>query len=65
LKITVNGESREIRGRTLAELCAALGYGDARVATALNGSFVSAKQRAATLLKEDDKVEIVAPRQGG
>jgi sulfur carrier protein len=65
LKITVNGERREIQGRTLAELCAALGYGDARVATALNGSFVAAKQRAATLLKEDDQVEIVAPRQGG
>lgn len=61
----VNGERQEIRGRTLAELCAALGYGDARVATAVNGSFVSAKQRADTFLKENDKVEILAPRQGG
>lgn len=65
MKITVNGERQEIQGRTLAELCATLGYDDARIATALNGDFVPAKQRADTVLKEDDKVEILAPRQGG
>jgi sulfur carrier protein len=65
LKITVNGEQRQVEGRTLADLCTALGYGDARIATALNGSFVPAARRAETLLHDDDKVEIVAPRQGG
>jgi sulfur carrier protein len=65
LKITVNGERRDVEGRTLAELCAILGYGDARIATALNGSFVPASRRAQTALSEGDKVEIVAPRQGG
>jgi sulfur carrier protein len=65
LRITVNGERQDVQGRTLAELCAALGYGDARIATALNGNFVSARERAETLLKDDDRVEIVAPRQGG
>ena len=61
----VNGEPQETQGRTLAELCAALGYGDAKIATALNGSFVPATRRAQTVLHDDDRVEIVAPRQGG
>jgi sulfur carrier protein len=65
LRITVNGETRETQGRTLAELCASLGYGEAKIATALNGSFVPAARRPQTLLQDDDRVEIVAPRQGG
>ncbi len=61
----MNGEPRETEKRTLAELCAALGYGDAKVATALNGDFVPATRRMETLLHDHDRVEIVAPRQGG
>jgi sulfur carrier protein len=65
LQITVNGERQETRAGTLAELCAALGYGDMKVATAVNGEFVSAGSRAGTPLRADDRIEIVAPRQGG
>lgn len=65
MRITVNGEPREMQGRTLAELCAALGYGEAKIATALNGDFVPASKRTQTLLADNDRVEIVAPRQGG
>jgi sulfur carrier protein len=61
----VNGEAQETQKRTLAELCAALGYRDAKIATALNGSFIPAKRREDMLLRDDDRVEIVAPRQGG
>ena len=61
----MNGEAQETQGRTLAELCAALGYGDAKIATALNGSFVPAARRTETPLHDNDQVEIVAPRQGG
>ncbi|MDZ4790472.1 MAG: MoaD/ThiS family protein [Hyphomicrobiales bacterium] len=46
-------------------MCNALGYGDAKIATALNGVFVAATMRCAAALSPDDKVEIVAPRQGG
>jgi sulfur carrier protein len=35
------------------------------VATALNGDFVPRDKRAATQIGNGDKVEIVAPRQGG
>jgi sulfur carrier protein len=65
LKITVNGEARQTEARTLAELCAALGYGDMKVATALNGEFVPRTHRASKPLRPDDRIEIVAPRQGG
>lgn len=61
----VNGQPQETAARTLAELCAALGYGDARIATAVNGDFVAAANRADTALAGQDRVEIVAPRQGG
>jgi sulfur carrier protein len=59
----VNGEPREVAAATLADALAALAYEDAVVATALNGAFVPKRQRALTTLK--DRIEIVAPRQGG
>jgi sulfur carrier protein len=65
LKIVVNGEDKETRAKTLAELCAALGLADAKVATAVNGDFVPASAREAHALAQNDKVEIVSPRQGG
>ncbi len=63
--INVNGEQRATRATTLAALIEEGGYGDARVATALNGAFVPARLRAQTPLSAGDRVEIVAPRQGG
>ncbi len=65
MRVTINGEQQETQAATLEQLCAALGYGDQRVATALNGEFVSAQERRQTRLHEDDNIEIVAPRQGG
>jgi len=65
MRITVNGEAKEIAAANLAEALAALDYADAIVATALNGEFVPARKREAAGLKEGDRLEIVAPRQGG
>jgi sulfur carrier protein len=65
MKIIVNGAEREVGATTLAEALLALEYADAIVATALNGRFVAARLREATTLSEGDKIEIVAPRQGG
>jgi sulfur carrier protein len=65
LQILVNGEPVATDARTLAELCAALGFADAKVATAVNGSFVASSKRGATPLAPKDEIEIVAPRQGG
>jgi sulfur carrier protein len=63
--LIVNGEKRDIDVTTLAGALRALDYGDAKVATALNGEFVPARVRAATPVKEGDRIEILAPRQGG
>jgi sulfur carrier protein len=63
--LTVNGEPREIAAATLAEALVALDYAEAVVATALNGDFVPKRKRAETPLAEGDRIEIVAPRQGG
>ena len=65
MRITVNGESQETQASTLEQLCAALGYGEQRIATAVNGEFVSAEARERLRLSQNDKIEIVAPRQGG
>lgn len=65
MKITVNGETEALEATTLAEALEVLGYGGAKVATAVNEAFVPATLRGQTALSDGDRVEIVAPRQGG
>ena len=65
MQITVNGTPRALDATTLAEALVELGYGEARVATALNEGFIPAPARAATHLKDGDRLEVVAPMQGG
>ncbi len=65
MQILVNGEAVVTAARNLAELCADLGFGEAKIATAVNGTFVAAAKRERTTLAPKDEVEIVAPRQGG
>ncbi len=65
MKIMVNGTATEVRTDTLAAVLDELGYGGATVATAINESFVPATARRQTALSPGDRVEIVAPRQGG
>ena len=65
MTLIVNGEPRELAAGTLAEALRTLDYGEAKVATALNGEFVPARARGATPVKDGDRIEIVAPRQGG
>jgi sulfur carrier protein len=65
VRLIVNGEMLQIEAATLAAALEALDYADAKVATALNGEFVPARARETTPVKEGDRVEIVAPRQGG
>ncbi|WP_018387267.1 sulfur carrier protein ThiS [Ancylobacter sp. FA202] len=65
MKIIVNGEPADTAAGTLAGLLAELEMADAIVATALNGDMVRAARRGATPLAEGDRVEILAPMQGG
>lgn len=65
MKIELNGEPRELKAERLAEALVELGYGNATVATAVNGAFVPAAARAARVLTDGDRLEVLAPRQGG
>jgi sulfur carrier protein len=65
MRVVVNGEPREVAATTLLDALEALDFAEAKIATALNGEFVPARSRAATPVKDGDRIEIVAPRQGG
>lgn len=64
MNTTINGEARRTGAATLAELLAEAGFGS-RVATARNGDFIPADQRASTPLADGDRIEVVAAMQGG
>ncbi len=65
MKILVNGAWRETVARELAAALNELGYAGAVVSTAVNGEFVAAGERGGRLLAEGDRLEVVAPMQGG
>ncbi len=65
MRIIVNGASRDTSAQDLASALAELGLGEAVVATALNGEFVPSTARGATRLAEGDRLEVLAPMQGG
>ena len=65
MKIEVNGASHEVQAATVAGVLAELGWGEARVATALNGAFVPKAARGTTGVTEGDRLEVLAPMQGG
>ena len=65
MRVFVNGDQKDIEPVTLALALAALGYGGKKIATAVNGQFVPAPSRQTVALTEGDKIEVVAPMQGG
>ena len=65
MRIMVNGELVEVSGAALSEVLDDLGYGGRKVATAVNEVFVPAGGRSTTVLSPGDRLEIVAPQQGG
>jgi sulfur carrier protein len=65
MKILVNGAWRDTAAADLAAALNELGYGDAVVATALNGEFVASAARQKTQLADGDRLEVLAPMQGG
>ena len=65
MNILLNGEAYATDAKTLDELCARLGFAEAKIATAVNGNFVGTMARPAVELAPSDEIEIVAPRQGG
>ena len=64
MNITLNGTARQTAAATLADLLTEQGFGT-KVATARNGDFVPVALRATTPVTEGDRIEVVAPMQGG
>lgn len=65
MKLIVNGDSLEVRARTLAALLTELNYQGNWLATARNGEVVSAKDRTTCALADNDRIEILSPMKGG
>lgn len=65
MNIQLNGETCQTEAKTLDALLTQFDYGDAVVATAVNGEFVAEGQRGEVKLCDGDAVEILAPMQGG
>lgn len=65
MRIEVNGTPRDIAATTVADALSELGWGEARVATALNGDFLPAVSRPMQALRDGDRLEVLAPMQGG
>lgn len=65
MQVEINGQTHRITGPTLADALQQAGFTTAATATALNGAFVPAAARAATAIADGDRIEVVAPMQGG
>jgi|TARA_B110000196_G_C20470662_1_gene353476 sulfur carrier protein len=65
VNIIVNGQNRNIINVNLTFALDELGYKKMKLATALNGEFVSVQARDNLNLKEGDKLEVLSPQQGG
>jgi len=65
VRIFLNDTMHDVDAATLAAVLDSLGFGGRKIATAVNGRFVAAAARPATRLADGDRIEVVAPMQGG
>jgi sulfur carrier protein len=65
MRVTVNGEERDIAAERVDALLTELDYEGTHFAIALNYDVVPKSRWAETPLKAGDEIEIITPRQGG
>jgi sulfur carrier protein len=65
MRVTVNGEPREIASSHVDALLSELDYEGTHFAIALNFDVLPKSRWAQTPLKTGDEIEIITPRQGG
>ena len=65
MKISINGVLTIVSAKNMEKILNEVGYGEMRVATALNGVFVPVENRPECQIEEGDQLEVVSPRQGG
>ena len=65
MRVTVNGEEREITSARVDALLTELDYEGTHFAIAVNFDVLPKSRWAETPLKAGDEIEIITPRQGG
>ena len=65
MRIFINDDAHDVDAATLPAALDSLGFGGRKIATAVNGRFVAAAARPSTKLTDGDRIEVVAPMQGG
>jgi sulfur carrier protein len=65
MRVTVNGEQREIEAARVDALLSELEYEGTHFAIALNFDVLPRSRWAETQLQAGDEIEIITPRQGG
>ena len=65
MRVTVNGEQREIVAQRVDALLSELEYEGTHFAIAVNFDVLPKSRWAETPLRPGDEIEIITPRQGG
>lgn len=66
IELSVNNESKSLASKTLLnDALQAWGYGDSKIAVAINGEFVPRSTYAERELVNGDQIDIVKPVGGG
>jgi sulfur carrier protein len=65
MRVTVNGEQREVASGSVDALLGELEYEGTHFAIALNFDVLPKSRWAETRLSSGDQIEIITPRQGG
>jgi sulfur carrier protein len=65
MNLIVNAQPREVTATTLASALSELGFTGPAIATALNSQFVPREARDTATLNDGDRLEVLAPMQGG
>jgi sulfur carrier protein len=65
MRVTVNGEEREIASSSVDGLLGELDYEGTHFAIAVNYDVLPKSRWAETPIKNGDEIEIITPRQGG
>ena len=65
MRVTINGEPREISSASVEALLGELDYAGTHFAIAVNYDVLPKSKWAETRLVSGDEIEIITPRQGG
>jgi sulfur carrier protein len=65
MRVTINGEAREVNASRVDALLSELEYEGTHFAIAVNYDVLPKSRWAETQIKSGDEIEIITPRQGG